>query len=232
MPNWIKPICATAVVVLALVSVLVALGHMSHSVWYDESQTHLIARQGTLGGVTALAMQERPYPPLFFFAVHYSLLLRDDETGLRLPAAVFGALAVLAVFLLGSELVDSLTGTVAAFLFVLTPGAFRYFVDGNTYTLLMLASALSTLYLWRAARSDAMWDWALYALFALVGLGTHSLFVFHLGAQVLAGIFLRTRSQPAAGRSYRRLTWVMGHCWEPHCSGALSTRGSAAASGP
>jgi hypothetical protein len=208
-PNWIRPVCTAAVIALALASVPVALGHMSHSVWYDESQTHLIARQGTLGGITALAMHERPYPPLFFFVVHYSLLLRDDETGLRLPAALFGALTVLAVFFLGSALVDHLTGAVAAFLVVLTPGSFRYFVDGNAYTLLMLASALSTLYLWRATHSDAMRDWLPYAGFALVGLGTHLLFAFHVAAQMMAGAYLRSRTRPAGARPYQRLAWTM-----------------------
>ncbi len=209
-PKWIKLVSGAVVTALALASLLLAFSHMSHSVWHDESQTHLIARQSTLGGVTALAMKERPYPPLFFFAVHYSLRLRDDEVGLRLPAALFGALTVVAVFLLGSSLVDALTGAVAAFLLVLTPGAFRYFVDGNAYTLLMLASALSTLYLWKAAHSDATRDWAAYAACALVGLGTHSLFVFHLGAQLLAGVFLRAHVRPVATRSFKRLAAVAG----------------------
>jgi 4-amino-4-deoxy-L-arabinose transferase-like glycosyltransferase len=203
-------LCRAAVAALALGSLPLAMHHMSHSVWHDESQTRLIARQPTLGEVTALAMKERPYPPLFFFAVHYSLHLRDDETGLRLPAALFGALSVVAVFLVGSALVDVLTGTIAAFLFVLTPGAFRYFVDGNAYTLLMLASALSTLYLWKAAHSDATRDWAAYAACALLGLGTHSLFIVHVGAQLLAGVFLTAHARPVALRSFKRMALVAG----------------------
>jgi 4-amino-4-deoxy-L-arabinose transferase-like glycosyltransferase len=120
------------------------------------------------------------------------------------------ALAIVAVFWLGSSLVDPLTGAIAASLLVLTPGAFRYFVDGNAYTLLMLASALSTLCLWKAAHSDATRDWAAYAACALVGLGTHSLFVFHLGAQLPAGVFLRAHIGPLAPRSFRRLAVVAG----------------------
>ncbi len=210
MPNWVKPVCAVAVTTLALASVLVALGHMSHSVWYDESQSHQYASQSTLGRMTTLAMQDRSYPPLFFLAVRYSLQMRDDEVGLRLPAAVFGALTLLAVYSLGTELAGSVAGAIAAFLLVLTPGAFRYFVDGNAYTLLMLVSTLSTLYLLRAARSDALVDWALFALCALVGLGTHPLFVLHLGAQVIAGIWLRTKALPPATHSYVRLLVVAG----------------------
>lgn len=203
-------LCGVAVMALALGSLPLALDHMSHSVWHDEAQTHFYASQATLGEVTTQALKTRPYPPLFFFAVHYSLRLRDDETGLRLPSALFGALSVVAVFLLGSTLFDALTGAIAAFLFVLTPGAFRYFVDGDAYTLLVLASALSTAYLWKAAHSDETKDWLAYAACALLGLGTHTLFVFHVGAQLLAGAFLVANARPVERRSFKRLAAVAG----------------------
>jgi 4-amino-4-deoxy-L-arabinose transferase-like glycosyltransferase len=201
--------CAVVVFVLACGSLILAARHMSHSVWFDESQTHLIAQQETVAGIARLARTERSYPPLFFLAVHESLRFQDDETGLRMPAALFGALAILAVFLLGREMADEFTGAIAAFLFFLTPGAFRYFVDGNAYTLLALISALSTLYLFRASRSNSFKDWLLYALFALLGLGTHMLFMFHLGAQLLAGLYLRSSASAAPAARYRRLLVVM-----------------------
>ena len=210
MPRRIQWLCGVAVMALALGSLRLAIDHMSHSVWHDEAQTHFYASQATLGEVTTQALKTRPYPPLFFFAVHYSLRLRDDETGLRLPAALFGALSVVAVFLLGSTLVDALTGAIAAFLFVLTPGAFRYFVDGDAYTLLVLASALSTAYLWKAAHSDETGDWLAYSACALLGLGTHTLFVFHVGAQLLAGAYLVANTRPVAQRSFKRLAAVAG----------------------
>jgi uncharacterized membrane protein len=194
---------------LACGSLFFAARHMAHSVWFDEAQTHLIAHQDTVTGIAELARTERPYPPLFFLAVHESLRLRDDETGLRMPAALFGALAIFAVFLLGREVADELTGVIAAFLFALTPGAFRYFVDGNAYTLLMLSSALSTLYLLRAARSNSFRDWLLYVPFALLGLGTHNLFIFHLGAQLLAGLYLRSSAACPPTVRYKRISVVM-----------------------
>jgi 4-amino-4-deoxy-L-arabinose transferase-like glycosyltransferase len=195
---------------LALGSVPLAMNHMSHSIWHDEAQSHFFASQSTLGKVTTQTLTVRPYPPLFFFALHYSLRLRDDEMGLRLPSALFGALSIIAVFLLGATLVDCPTGTIAAFLFVLTPGAFRYFVDGDAYTLVMLASALSTIYLWKAAHSNATGHWVAYAAFALLGLGTHTLFLFLVGGQLLAGVFLVATARPVAQRSFKRLAAVGG----------------------
>jgi 4-amino-4-deoxy-L-arabinose transferase-like glycosyltransferase len=200
---------SVVVFLLACGSLFLAARHMSQSVWFDESQTNLIAHQDTIAGVAKLARTVRPYPPLFFLAVHESLRLRDDETGLRMPAALFGALAIFAVFLLGREVADEFTGAIAAFLFVLTPGAFRYFVDGNPYTLLVLASALSMLYLFRASRSNSFRDWLLYALFALLGLSTHILFIFHFGAHMPAGLYLRSCARATPTTRYKRLMVVM-----------------------
>ncbi len=186
---------------------------MSHSLWFDEFLTVHVAHHGTLPQVAAAAMTERPYPPVFFLVVHYCLRFWDNETGLRLPSAVFGAFAVVAVFLLGQALADSLTGALAAFLFVLTPGVFRYFVDGNAYTLLILAVTLSNLYLFRAVRSDRISDWLLYALFALLGLGTHAFFALYLGAQLLGGLYLKWSARPAASAPYKRFLAVVSVLW-------------------
>ena len=209
LPRARERLLTAAVILLAAGSFWLATRHMSHSIWYDESQTVLVAGKGTLADVASAALTSRPYPPLFFWFVHESMKQRADETGFRMPSALFGALAVIAVFLLGKEIVGAGGGALAALLFVTTPGVFRYFVDGNPYTLLMLASALSTAWLIRAVRSGRWADWLLYGLFALLGLGTHSLFVFHVGAQAVAGLYL-ARSEPSADKpAYARLFTVM-----------------------
>jgi hypothetical protein len=193
---------------LAALSFWIATRNMSHSVWYDELMTDNAARQSTLSDVTLAGIRERTQPPLFLFAVHYALRFSNDEAGLRLPSAVFGALAILAVFLLGTALADSITGALAALLFVLTPGVFRYFVDGNAYTLLVLETTLSTLFLVRAIRSDRISDWLGYALFVALGLATHLLFVFYFGAQFLGGLYLKVRARRVASAPLRRFLAV------------------------
>jgi len=196
-------------VVLAALAFVVATRHMSHSLWFDESQTVVVASQSTVSDVATVAMQLRGYPPLFFMVVRHSLHYRSDEAGLRLPAAFFGALSIIAVFLLGKALADGFTGLLAAFLFVLTPGVFRYFVDGNAYTLLILEVTLSNLFLVRAIRSDKIADWLGYALFALLGLASHTIFVLYFVAQVLAALYSRAFARPPARAPYRRFLAVV-----------------------
>lgn len=196
--------------VLAAGGFLFATRRMAHSVWFDESQTVLVARQSTAWDIAMTAAQRRAYPPLFFFVVHGALRFRDDEIGLRLPAAAFGALSVVAVFLLGRALSGNVSGALAAFLFVLTPGVMRYFVDGNAYTLLILLSTLSTLFLLRSAGTDKNSDWLCYFVFTLLGLATHTMYIFYFGAQIVAGCYLRATASPAGPRSWRRFAVVMG----------------------
>ena len=195
---------------LAALSFWIATRHMSHSLWYDESITDLIARQDTLSDVAIAGARGHACPPLFFVVVHYALHFRNNEAGMRLPSAVFGALAIVAVFWLGQALADSLTGALAALLFFLTPGVFRYFVDGNAYTLLALLAALSTLFLIRAIRSDRISDWLGYALFAALGLAAHTFFAFYFVAQVLAGGYLRLSTRRVSSASLRRFLTVTG----------------------
>jgi 4-amino-4-deoxy-L-arabinose transferase-like glycosyltransferase len=193
LPNTPDRLLFAGVVLLAVLSFVAATRHMTHSIYFDESQTVDIARQSTLAEVFRAAIRERPYPPLFFFVEHYALHIRDDEVGPRVPAALFGGLGVIAVFLLGRELTDSSTGAIAALFFVLAPGAFHQFVNGNAYTLLMMLAALATWFLWRAVRSDGIADWLGYVFFALLGLATHTLFAMYILAQAAAGLWLNVK---------------------------------------
>ena len=156
-------------------------------------------------------MQSRPYPPLYFLFDRVSWKLRGDETGLRIPSAVFGALATIAIYFLGLCFFRARTAAAAALLFCLMPGMFQYFVDANPYTLLALTSILSAWTLWRALQSNRPGDWMLYVAAACAGLACHALFVFHIGSHLLAGVAwkrsVRWRVQP---RFYQAMALVFG----------------------
>jgi len=131
------------VLVAATSCVFLAVRQMSHSLWFDEVQTANIAQAPTLKDLVFRAIHARPYPPLYFLADRASWKLRGDEVGLRLPSALFGALATIAVYLLGTNFFRARTAAAAALMFALMPGMFRYSVDANPYTLFALISTLS-----------------------------------------------------------------------------------------
>ena len=202
-------------VAIALAAIPLALGHNAHSVWYDEALSHKVASEPDVASLVHRTMELRGYPPLYFMAVRLGLEWRDDTVVLRIVSVLCGALAVLAVFLLARAVAGSGVGVIAALLLPLTPGFFRYFVDGNAHTLFALTSCLSLLALLRALRSDRRRDWWLYAAATIVGLFTHTLFVFHVAGHLVAAVAWRAPWREWAGvgaawRAQRRLvlTWL------------------------
>jgi 4-amino-4-deoxy-L-arabinose transferase-like glycosyltransferase len=195
-----SPRSATLCVLLALIAatlgLIFAVSHMTHSVWYDESLTNIIARQPSFSGLVKSAMDLKAYPPAFFVVVRWVHSFDEGPGGMRLPSAVFGFLATFAVFALGRIAGGPAAGALASAFFVLTPGALRYFSDGNAYTLLMLASAVSTVCLYRALQTDRRLHWMLYGASATLGLATHTIFVFHLSGQILAALWYRFVLKP------------------------------------
>ncbi|HTS50933.1 MAG TPA: glycosyltransferase family 39 protein [Bryobacteraceae bacterium] len=198
------------VLVAATACVLLAVRLMSHSLWFDEVQTANIAQAPRLKDLVLRAIHERPYPPLYFLADRASWKLRGDEVGTRLPSALFGALATLAVYLLGTSFFRARTAAAAALMFALMPGMFRYFVDANAYTLFALTSTLSAWALWRAFETNRDQDWGLYVAAAACGLGCHLLFIFHIGSHFLAGLaYKRSLRWSAQPRFYKSMTLLL-----------------------
>jgi len=165
-----------------------SLSNMSYSIWGDEGDTIRVSAQSGIKQVIYSAIKYRPYPPLYFMIVNQFLKWRNDEMGLRLPSMIFGILAVFSVFLLGKTCFNRKTGVLAALLFLLTPGLFRYFVDGNCYIMLAGFTALSAYSLFKALESDKTFHWVIYAIFSIINLGIHSFAIFHIFSQVIVTI--------------------------------------------
>ncbi|MCC7293494.1 MAG: glycosyltransferase family 39 protein [Phycisphaerales bacterium] len=135
---------------VALVAVLLvgALSLRLHrvgdrSLWEDELSTWTSIRGTIMDGIRYVQM---PHPPLYSLSCRLSATgnPRPSETQLRLPAAIYGTLAVFAGGWLGSVLYGRRLG--AAMLCVLAVNAFlvRYSREARMYSLLVLTATLST----------------------------------------------------------------------------------------
>ncbi len=83
--------------------------------------------------------------PLYFSFMHYWVaLFGTSERALRLPSAVFGALATLMIFLLGRELFGPLVGCVSSLLMALSPEQIYFSQQARMYSLLPLLVISST----------------------------------------------------------------------------------------
>lgn len=130
-----------AVFVLALLPRLIDLG--SRSFWLDEIFTADRASLKPAGLVYDSFVNH--HMPTFFLMLSPFVSLGDPQFWLRFPSAVFGALSVMLVYLLGSRVAGRMAGLFAALILGLSPIALAFAQEARSYTLemtLILAALL------------------------------------------------------------------------------------------
>jgi hypothetical protein len=123
--------------------------------------------------------------PLYFYFMHYWLkLFGISEWVMRLPSVVFGALAVVLIFLLGRELFNPFVGLVGSLLIGFMPEQIHYSQQARMYPLLALLAIASTWAITLARkRSSSRLPYVLFAVLSIAGLYTHYEYVFFFAAQ-------------------------------------------------
>jgi uncharacterized membrane protein len=123
--------------------------------------------------------------PLYFYIMHYWIgWFGNSEWILRFPSALFGALAVMMLFLLGRELCNLFIGLVSALFLTFSPDQIYFSQQARMYPLIMLLVISSTFLILRIAKSPGnKWLYVGYVLVSIAGLYTHYEFVFCLAAQ-------------------------------------------------
>lgn len=188
--------------------------------WYDE--------------VHSLSYAAYPWAnwnaPLYWIVLHFwTAVFGISEFSLRLPSAVFGLLAVIAVFLFGSAVFDRKTGTFAALIAGLSPFYVWYAQEARDYAMLLCLATFSSLLLVLAVRSGRKLYWSAYAAVALAALYTSYFFLLLFAAQavylLIAGRYAPNRSRVITfaavvlgfvlylPRFWAKFTFVQGGFW-------------------
>lgn len=139
--------------------------------------------------IHALATEDPQHPPLYYLIVRSWVARAGTSVGaIRFPAAVFGILALAAMYWLAYELLgDACAAWIAAGLLALSPVAVLYSQEAREYSCWSFIILVSSALLLRAARTRDWKFWAAYG--ASVALG---LYIYPLTALVVAahGAFL------------------------------------------
>ncbi len=122
-----------AVFVLALLPRLSGLG--SRPFWLDEAFTFQRASLAPAALVQDSFVNH--HMPSFFLMLSPLVGLGDPQYWLRLPSAVFGALAVMLVYLIACRVGGRTAGIVAALIIGLSPTALAFSQEARSYTLEM-----------------------------------------------------------------------------------------------
>lgn len=174
--------CALFVLILALVPRLACLG--CQSLWLDEILTAEAVRQRSIGGALDLAASWVDQAPLPYVLTWALRALGPAEFAIRLPYAIAGVLAAVAMYFLASSLFGRLAGLIGGVLMAILPYAVYYSQESRSYILLILLTTLLMHVAYRAARRHRVLDWALLAV-----VGSLSLYVGYLAVATLVAAY-------------------------------------------
>jgi uncharacterized membrane protein len=134
--------------------------------------------------VRSLAVEDPQHPPVYYVLAHvWTQAFGGRMTAVRALPAIFGVLAIPALWLLAFELFGSLEAAwVAAALLAISPFFVLYAQEAREYSLWTVLVVLDGWLLLRALRSPSLAWWCAYAALAAL-----SLYVDPLSALVLAG---------------------------------------------
>jgi mannosyltransferase len=182
---WLERIASTPLVPVILAVVLGLYRAGEKSIWLDEAVSVSLARLPTLDLLLYLWRTELHAAP-YYLALHPWLALGDSEAAVRSLSVVFGVVTVLATFAIGRRFG---VGFAAALIVAVSPTFVQYEQEARGYTMLMAASAVSTLLFLRLVEQPNRWRAALYALSAGAIIYVHplgALVVVAHGLSVLA----------------------------------------------
>ncbi len=173
---------------LALLPRVMALG--ARSLWLDEAATEGIARLSWRHFWLLLSRHEANMG-LYYLLMRGWLRWGHGAAWLRLPSALFGALAVVVGYALLRRGFSRETAILGALLLALNPFAIAYSQDARAYSLAMLLGMLSTLFFMRAIENRRLAPWLAFDLAAIAAVYAHFFAVLVLAAEGVWLLWLR-----------------------------------------
>jgi uncharacterized membrane protein len=185
-----------SILILAALLRLLQLG--SESLWWDEAVTVAIVRLDWEAFWKVLSHFEAN-TGLYYCLLRLWVNLGESEFVLRSLSALAGVLAVGLVYVLGKRLFDTKVGLIGAALLTTNSFHIQYSQEARGYSLVVLLTALSSLFFLRAIEHSSRNDWVGYILTATLAVYTHFFSVLVLGAHWVWLILVRRRNIPWRG---------------------------------
>ncbi|HMN61054.1 MAG TPA: glycosyltransferase family 39 protein, partial [Anaerolinea sp.] len=151
---------------------------------YDDVFSIFLA-QRSLGNIVQGTAADT-MPPLYYFLLHFWLLVSAQPAWIRLLSVIFSVLAVFLTYQLVKRLFGQTVGFGAAFVMAISPFQFYHAQDVRNYALLLccqLGYMLSWVVIWQheEARERTSWrSWAGLVICGGLAMYTHNAAVFGL----------------------------------------------------
>ena len=158
---------------------------IQQSLWYDEIFTLLHFVEKPISYIVTHYITANNHI-LYSILSHVSIrLFGDSELGIRLPALLFGILAVPALYFLARDAFGRRNGALSAFLLVISPYHIYYTQEARGYSGLIFFSILSVLFLGKALQGNRISHWIGFVLTTVLNGYMHLFGIFVMVAQVI-----------------------------------------------
>jgi hypothetical protein len=183
---------------------------VTRGIWVDEAIS--ISSAGKPFGQMLHQLQTTDVqPPLHSVLLWLTIRIAGSgELAIRSSSMIAGTLVVPVLYLLGRELYDRRTGTVAALIGAVSPLAIWYSQEGRMYALYMLFAVVALLAQVRALRGGRAWWWVLYAVATAALLWTQYLSVLFIAGQQLVFAHAWSQARRSGEPVRRRLIGWLG----------------------
>jgi mannosyltransferase len=181
---------------VALTVMLIGIGE--RQLWRDENATWWAASL-SLGDLRKLVESVDVVLLPYYVLMHgWIAMFGDSESALRIPSALFMAVAAALITLIGRRLFDAPSGLVAGLLVPVVPVVSRYGQEARPYAMAMVASLAAVLLLLRALEKPTAWRWLGYALAVVWVACSHIVALMALAAHLVA-VLVALRPRPGQG---------------------------------
>ncbi|HEU5335980.1 MAG TPA: glycosyltransferase family 39 protein [Terriglobales bacterium] len=184
--------------IMAAGGVLRFLHLTSKSFWLDEGVSVTLSRLDAPNLLHILWRREANMA-LYYALLRVWLHFGSGDYFVRALSALISLAAIPVIYLLGKRLFTSTTGLLAAALFSVHAWQVRYAQEARSYSLYVLLTALSCLFLLAALEKPTRRNWAAYAAASVLAIYSHFFSVLVIVAQGAAVYFLdgdeRARAQ-------------------------------------
>lgn len=176
------------------------------SFWLDEGVSVMLARLD-LPNLLHILWRREANMALYYALLRMWLHFGSGDYFVRALSALISLAAIPVIYLLGKRLFNSTTGLLAATLFSVHAWQVRYAQEVRSYSLYVLLTALSCLFLLAALEKPTRRNWAAYVAASVLAIYSHFFSVLVIVAQGAAVYFL-DRDERASAQFRRSLKTI------------------------
>lgn len=174
--------------ILALATVIRFTGLVRRDFWYDEAFTGVAVKENFHDMIQMIINDV--HPPLYYIALKiFASFFNYSVYGIRLFSAVFGVLAVWAVYLVAKQLFDRKVALWSSFVVAVSPFAIQYSQEARMYSMLVFLILISVYFFLKGLEQKKVKYFLLWGFFMGLSMMTHYMGIIFSSTFFVAYLF-------------------------------------------